>query len=70
MRLDALGKLVTFFDMDDVFNTIPCETVKIPEIKLQDLFNDQTLVKTAVDSLAENPIDSTFKLAVADLVAE
>ena len=37
MRLDALGKSITFFNMDDVFNIIPCETVKLLESRLQDL---------------------------------
>jgi len=70
MRLDALGKAITFFDMDDVFNTIPYETVKMLEMKLKDLLNAQVLVETAADSVATNPIDSTLKLAVVDLVAE
>jgi len=70
MRLDALGKAITFFDMDDVFNIIPCETVIMLEMKLEDLFNNQVLVETAADLLDTNPIDSTLKLAVADLVAE
>jgi len=38
------------------------------ELKLEDLFNAQMLVDTAADSLATNPTDSTFKLAVSDTV--
>jgi len=70
MRLDALGKAITFYDMDDVFNIIPCETVSMLKMKLKDLFDAQALAKTAEDALATNPTDSTLKLAVADSVAE
>ena len=70
MRLGAPGKSITFFDMDDVFNIIPCETVTMLEMRLEDLFNAQALAKTAEDALATNPTDSTLKLAVADSVAE
>ena len=70
MRLDALDKAITFFDMDDIFNIITCETVKMLEMKLEDLFDAQALVKTAVDSLVTNPTDSTLKLAVADSMAK
>ena len=70
MRLDALGKAITFYDMDDIFNIIPCETVTILEMKLEDLLDAQSLAETAEDALATNSTDSTLKLAVADLVAE
>ena len=70
MRLDALGKAIMFFNMDDIFNIIPCEIVTMLEMKLKDLFDTQTLAKTAANELATNPTDSTLKLAVADSVAE
>ena len=70
MCVDALGKAITFYDKDDDFNIIPCETVTILEMKLEDLFDAQALAGTAEDALATNPTYSTLKLAVADSVTE
>ena len=33
MRLEALSKAIMFYDMDDVFNILPSETVKLLEEK-------------------------------------
>ena len=70
MRLEALGKALTFFDIDDVFDNISCNTVTLLKSKVQDFFVAQAAGDGTSDDLDINPTDSTFRLAVSGAVAK
>ena len=69
MRLEALSKTIMFYDMDDVFNIIPSETLKQLEEKLKELFVCQAAVSEATDLLATNPNNSVFRTDLGTAVA-
>ena len=55
MRLEALSKAVLFYDMDDVSNIIPCETVKLLESKLSVVFSAQKIVGSSYEANLQEP---------------
>ena len=69
MRLEALSKAIMFYGMDDVFNILPSETVKLLESKLDVLFTSQELINVASDFLATNPGNQVFRNDLSTAVA-
>ena len=69
MRLEALSKAIMFYDMDDVFNILPSETVKLLESKLDVLFTSQALINEASDFLATDPGNQVFRNDLLTAVA-
>ena len=58
-----------FYDMDDVFKTIPSKTVAVLGGKLNLLFNTQLLINLSNDTLATDLINSLFKTNLVEAVA-
>ena len=70
MRLEALSKAITFYDMGDVFKILPSNTVALLESKLDVYFNTQTSVNNANDIPATNPTNTSFKTSLAEVVVK
>ena len=62
MRLEDLVKMIIFFDMDDAFKIIQCQTVTLLEGILQDLFAFEITLKEATDKLGTDLTDQTFSV--------
>ena len=69
MRLEALAKSIMFYDMDDVFNILPSETVKLLEEKLEVLFACQRTVGEATELLATEPSNTVHQAALGTAMA-
>ena len=70
MRLEALGKYIIFYDMDDIFNIIPSKTVKLLEGKLEELFAAQRVINQTRDLLASDPLNAALQTDLATAVAD
>ena len=69
MRLEDLSKAIMYYDMDDIFNVLPSETVQLLERKLDVLFAIQASVTTATTILTTDPTNSTFTTYLANTEA-
>ena len=58
-----------FYGMDDVFNILPSETVKLLESKLDVLFTSQASINEASDFLATDPGNQVFRNDLSTAVA-
>ena len=60
MRVEALSKALTFFDMKDVFEIIPEHRIETLENKLQNMFRYQADLQVVEDRLLLNASDVDF----------
>ena len=68
MRLEALSKAITFYDMGDVFQILPSNTITLLESKLDVYFTAQTNINNTSDILVTDPTNTSFKTNLADAV--
>ena len=69
MRLEALSKAITFYDMGDVFQILPSKIIVLLESKLDVYFTTQTNINKASDILATDTTNTSFKTNLADAIA-
>ena len=61
MQIEALAKYLNFFNMRDVFEIIPENTVELLPAKLEDLFESQADLDQATDELQLEPTNENLK---------
>jgi hypothetical protein len=69
MRLEALSKVIMFYDMEDVFQILSKDTVQELETKLSILFASQAAIRITTDTLTADLSNQTLKTDLASAVA-